>query len=216
MSFNRHIQFNQRKISIDSSSSDDTEKSSTLTTSEPDDNVNERLRHQLPDLDFFEPTKYLDRLLTSVCSTIVYKCLQEVSILRELNNIPLEDVNLNYIPLDEKYKMTEHDIGTILNEDKNFLVCKKFKRDISWLEKVLTILLIDIQKTFYYEKLLTILNDVQYTKQEEETLLTSKEFNKREVQKLRYYIENERKELTRGVQVITEEMGNAKDELNVS
>jgi septal ring factor EnvC (AmiA/AmiB activator) len=121
------------------------------------------------------------------------------------------------VPLDEKYNNAEHDVEVIIeSENEEFLTYRKFKKDLSWIEKVLRAVIINLQRSFYFDDLTKILNDDEMTREEEQTLLSSKKFNQSELRKLRQYMESERRELTSQIQKVTEELGNLKDELNVS
>ncbi|XP_008192940.2 dynein regulatory complex protein 9 [Tribolium castaneum] len=178
------------------------------------ENVNERLRHQthLPDDDF--QIKNLSRVLAVVTTVMLQMCYQKIAFFRTMNKMPRVPINLEYVPLDEKYNNAEREIGVILHPSEEFLNYRKFQKDLSWLENVLKSVIIDLQKSFYFDDFIKILNEDEMTRQEEQTLLTSKMFNLHEVKKLRTYLDLEKKELTRELQDVTEELGNFKDQLN--
>lgn len=132
-----------------------------------------------------------------------------------MNKMPKVLVSLEYVPLDDKYKNAEHEIGVILHPTEEFLSYRKFQKELSWMENVLQAIILDLQNTYYFDEFLKILNEENCTRQEEQTLSTSKKFNQEELKRLKTYLELERRELTREIQDVTKEMGNLKDQLNV-
>ncbi|XP_044268417.1 dynein regulatory complex protein 9-like [Tribolium madens] len=210
---------NPRQVQFGLTQDDESEESLDLDLasehSEPEiDNVNERLRHQthFPDEDF--QIKSLSRVLAVVTTVMLQMCYQKIAFFRTINKMPRVPTNLEYVPLDEKYHNAEREIGVILHPSEEFLNYRKFQKDLSWLENVLKSVIIDLQKSFYFDDFIKILNEDNLTRQEEHTLLTSKMFNLHEVKKLRTYLDLEKKELNRELQDVTEELGNFKDQLN--
>ncbi|XP_063922783.1 dynein regulatory complex protein 9-like isoform X2 [Zophobas morio] len=180
------------------------------------ENINERLRHatvQAP-TQVRQRTKFFSKLMATVAISVMQDALHEIIIMREINQIPQAHVDVDFVPLTEKYSAVEFNVERHVSTDKKFLAFRKFSRDLTWLEQVFNIVVTNLENDFYFDDLEKILADDALTREEETTLLASKEFNQRELGKLRLYMESERKDMTRMIQDLTERLGNVKDELN--
>ncbi|RZC37813.1 IQ domain-containing protein G-like [Asbolus verrucosus] len=196
--------------------SDEVSEFSGSEENEPSDknfsSWNERMRHQ--QVVQFKSYAHLENLTTKLFLVILERCLESIVILREMYGMSYIDINLEYVPSNEKYENMEYDLQTPVKSELPNLAFKKLRRDISWIEKILLLTIANLRKSWNYESLLKILNDDRLMREEEYILLTAKKFNQTELHKLRLFEEAERDELVRNIQTITEELGNLKDELN--
>lgn len=149
-------------------------------------------------------------------AVILQECLEEITILRKMKGVEVDNVVLEYISLQEQYSAPKYDMDLILtNQNAEALNIRKFKKEVSWIEKLLEKTVSNLKSMNNFDDLLRIMNEQETNRETENSILLSRKFNQNEILRLRQCIYSEREAALKRVQQLTEKLGNFKDELNV-
>lgn len=181
-----------------------------------DKDWNEKLRHEsVKEVQTIDIWNVLPEEISRSGVVILQECLDEITILRKMKGIEIDKVVLEHISLQEQYSAPKYDMSLILYQNAETLNIRKFKKEVSWIEKLLETTVSNLKSMRNFDNLLRIMNEQETNQETENSILLSRKFNQNEISRLRQCIDLEKEAALKRIQQLTEKLGNFKDELNV-
>lgn len=188
------------------------------------ESFNARLRHEtglsktkfqtLTESPMFIP---LNKFIATVFVAVMDECLSKIIVTSKMNKLPQVSVNIEYVPLEEKYLDPDKQEGTLLIcASPGELQFHKFKRDVAFIIKVLKLTVESLKESRSYTKLMNVIKNDQMIREQEQALLNAKLFAQKELVHIKKQQKEEKKELLEEIRDVTRRLGKLKDLLNVT